>query len=51
MVNDEQTQTLPDDRAALERFARFFGFKSRDAFATVLVGHLRQCAAPIRQVV
>ncbi len=40
MVNDEQTQTLPDERAKLERFARFLGFANRDAFAEVLLGHL-----------
>ncbi|MGB8576944.1 MAG: bifunctional [glutamine synthetase] adenylyltransferase/[glutamine synthetase]-adenylyl-L-tyrosine phosphorylase [Pseudolabrys sp.] len=40
MVNDEQTQTLPAERADLERFARFFGFANRDAFAKVLLGHL-----------
>ncbi|MBV9347675.1 MAG: bifunctional [glutamine synthetase] adenylyltransferase/[glutamine synthetase]-adenylyl-L-tyrosine phosphorylase [Pseudolabrys sp.] len=40
MVHDEQTQTLPDDGPAMERFARFFGFKNRDAFAKALVGHL-----------
>jgi len=40
MVNDEQTQTLPDERAGLERFARFLGFKNRDAFAKILLGHL-----------
>ncbi len=40
MVNDEQTQTLPADRAGLERFARFLGFADRDAFATALLGHL-----------
>ncbi len=40
MVNDEQTQTLPAERAGLERFARFLGFADRDAFAAVLVGHL-----------
>jgi glutamate-ammonia-ligase adenylyltransferase len=40
MVNDEQTQTLPAEREALERFARFLGFASRDAFAKTLVGHL-----------
>jgi glutamate-ammonia-ligase adenylyltransferase len=41
MVNDEQTQVLPAARADLERFARFLGFADRDAFAAVLVGHLR----------
>ena len=40
MVNDEQTQTLPAERADLERFARFSGFGNRDAFAKVLLGHL-----------
>ncbi|MGC2823310.1 MAG: bifunctional [glutamine synthetase] adenylyltransferase/[glutamine synthetase]-adenylyl-L-tyrosine phosphorylase [Pseudolabrys sp.] len=40
MVNDEQTQTLPAERADLERFARFSGFANRDAFAKVLLGHL-----------
>ncbi len=40
MVNDEQTQTLPAERAELERFARFLGFANRDAFAKVLLGHL-----------
>ncbi len=40
MVNDEQTQTLPAERAELERFARFLGFKDRDSFAGVLFDHL-----------
>jgi [glutamine synthetase] adenylyltransferase / [glutamine synthetase]-adenylyl-L-tyrosine phosphorylase len=40
MVNDEQTQTLPAERAELERFARFLGFANRDAFAKVLLDHL-----------
>ena len=40
MVNDEQTQVLPAERAGLERFARFLGFSGRDAFARVLVDHL-----------
>jgi glutamate-ammonia-ligase adenylyltransferase len=40
MVNDEQTQTLPAEREALERFARFLGFADRDAFAKTLVEHL-----------
>ena len=42
MVNDEQTQSLPGDRAELERFARFLGFDDRDAFAAVLLGHLNK---------
>jgi [glutamine synthetase] adenylyltransferase / [glutamine synthetase]-adenylyl-L-tyrosine phosphorylase len=40
MVNDEQTQTLPADRAAMNHFARFMGFADRDAFARALLGHL-----------
>src|SRR3954451_5291838 len=42
MVADEQTHTLPDEREELERFARFLGFDSRDAFAAVLLDHLRK---------
>ena len=41
MRADEQTHSLPSDPAELEGFARFLGFASRDAFATVLLGHLR----------
>ncbi|MEA2988120.1 MAG: [glutamine synthetase] adenylyltransferase / [glutamine synthetase]-adenylyl-L-tyrosine, partial [Alphaproteobacteria bacterium] len=41
MVADEQTHTLPGDRAGLERFARFLGFADRDAFADTLLAHLR----------
>src|SRR5215813_3118361 len=41
MVADEQTHTLPADRDELERFARFAGFADRDAFAQVLLVHLR----------
>ena len=40
MVNDEQTQVLPGERAELERFARFLGYTNRDAFAKVLLAHL-----------
>jgi glutamate-ammonia-ligase adenylyltransferase len=42
MVADEQTHTLPEEREALERFARFLGFAGRDAFAAVLLEHLRK---------
>ncbi|MGE0750240.1 MAG: bifunctional [glutamine synthetase] adenylyltransferase/[glutamine synthetase]-adenylyl-L-tyrosine phosphorylase [Variibacter sp.] len=41
MIADEQTHTLPVDREAMERFARFAGFKNREAFAAVLLTHLR----------
>ena len=42
MVADEQTHTLPAEREELERFARFLGFADRDAFAAVLLEHLRK---------
>src|SRR5438045_411565 len=40
MLADEQTHTLPDTVEAVERFARFFGYTSRSAFANDLLGHL-----------
>jgi glutamate-ammonia-ligase adenylyltransferase len=40
MIADEQTHSLPDEPEAVERFANFFGYESRDAFATDLVRHL-----------
>jgi glutamate-ammonia-ligase adenylyltransferase len=40
MVADEQTHALPDSAEAVERFARFFGYHSRAAFAGDLLGHL-----------
>jgi glutamate-ammonia-ligase adenylyltransferase len=42
MINDEQTQSLPAERAELERFARFLGYADRDAFAKVLLDHLEK---------
>jgi glutamate-ammonia-ligase adenylyltransferase len=42
MIDDEQTQVLPAEREGVERFARFLGYDSRDAFAAVLVGHLEK---------
>ncbi len=42
MVADDQTHTLPADREGLERFARFAGYKDRDAFAEELLGHMRK---------
>jgi [glutamine synthetase] adenylyltransferase / [glutamine synthetase]-adenylyl-L-tyrosine phosphorylase len=41
MIADEQTHTLPADRDALEAFARFLGFASRDNFAAALLEQLR----------
>jgi [glutamine synthetase] adenylyltransferase / [glutamine synthetase]-adenylyl-L-tyrosine phosphorylase len=40
MVADEQTHVLPGDIDAVERFAGFFGYRSRAAFATDLLFHL-----------
>ena len=48
MMNDEQTQSLPSDRADLERFARFLGFKDRDDFAVVLLGRRERVAGDAR---
>jgi glutamate-ammonia-ligase adenylyltransferase len=42
MVADEQTHTLPEDAETMERFARFLGFSDRNAFALVLLGHLKR---------
>src|SRR5262249_14609222 len=38
---DHEPHPLPADRDGLERFARFAGFPDRDAFAQVLLVHLR----------
>ncbi len=40
MIADEQTHTLPEQAEAVERFAHFFGYDSREAFAKDLLGHL-----------
>ncbi|RTL51313.1 MAG: bifunctional [glutamine synthetase] adenylyltransferase/[glutamine synthetase]-adenylyl-L-tyrosine phosphorylase [Bradyrhizobiaceae bacterium] len=40
MVADEQTHTLPEQSDAVERFARFFGYDNRAAFAADLLTHL-----------
>jgi glutamate-ammonia-ligase adenylyltransferase len=40
MVADEQTHTLPAERDGVERFARFLGYASRDAFAAALLAQL-----------
>ena len=40
MMLDEQTHALPDDREAVERFARFFGYENRASFAADLLFHL-----------
>jgi len=41
MVADEQTHTLPSRRDELDHYARFLGYDNRDAFAQVLLKHLR----------
>ncbi len=41
MLRDEQTQRLPSDADALERFAQFSGFGSAAAFEAVLLDHAR----------
>src|ERR1700730_15401310 len=40
MIADEQTHALPDDSEAVARFAGFFGYDSRAAWARALLGHL-----------
>src|SRR5437868_9311181 len=40
MIADEQTHALPEDAEAMERFANFFGYENRAAFAKDLLGHL-----------
>jgi [glutamine synthetase] adenylyltransferase / [glutamine synthetase]-adenylyl-L-tyrosine phosphorylase len=42
MMADEQTHTLPATPEALDVFARFLGYPSRDEFADVLIEHLRK---------
>ncbi len=50
MVADDQTHTLPADRESMERFVRFAGYKSRDAFAEVLLGHMKNVQAAYSQL-
>ncbi|HUC51599.1 MAG TPA: bifunctional [glutamine synthetase] adenylyltransferase/[glutamine synthetase]-adenylyl-L-tyrosine phosphorylase [Xanthobacteraceae bacterium] len=42
MMADEQIHTLPAKPEALDVFARFFGCKSRDEFAAILLRHMRR---------
>jgi [glutamine synthetase] adenylyltransferase / [glutamine synthetase]-adenylyl-L-tyrosine phosphorylase len=42
MVRDEQTQRLPHEPDELERFARFAGFPTREAFEAALLHHARR---------
>src|SRR5882757_3590990 len=41
MIADEQTHSLPEEAEAVERFAHFFGYENREAFANDLLGHLK----------
>ncbi|VIO71775.1 bifunctional [glutamine synthetase] adenylyltransferase/[glutamine synthetase]-adenylyl-L-tyrosine phosphorylase [Bradyrhizobium ivorense] len=41
MIADEQTHALPEEPEAVERFAHFFGYASREAFAGDLLGQLK----------
>ena len=41
MVNDEQTQTLPDSAEGMEKLAVFMGYDDRESFANDLIRHLR----------
>lgn len=41
MLQDQQTQRLPTDKAALKLFARFCGYGGAAAFSTELLHHLR----------
>jgi len=45
MIADEQTHSLPEDAADVERFAFFFGYESRAAFADDLLTHLNRVQA------
>src|ERR1700756_5502960 len=40
MVADEQTHSIPEEVEAVERFAQFFGYESREAFAGDLLAQL-----------
>jgi len=44
MVDDKQTQTLPDDPAELDRFAAFLGYDDPKAFRGDLAHHLHTVA-------
>lgn len=42
MINDEQTQKLPDDQAAIASLAGFLGFERVEDFSDTLTRHLRR---------
>ncbi|MBR0694962.1 bifunctional [glutamine synthetase] adenylyltransferase/[glutamine synthetase]-adenylyl-L-tyrosine phosphorylase [Bradyrhizobium lablabi] len=41
MIADEQTHSLPEEAEAIERFANFFGYENREAFAKDLLAQLK----------
>jgi glutamate-ammonia-ligase adenylyltransferase len=45
MVDDAQTQRLPDDADALDRFAKFAGYADRAAFEAALLAQARRVQA------
>jgi len=45
MINDEQTQTLPDNENEFSRIATFMGFPSAEAFSDELLLHLNRTHA------
>jgi glutamate-ammonia-ligase adenylyltransferase len=42
MMADEQTHTLPEESADIDRYARFLGYAGRDVFAGVLLQYLNR---------
>jgi [glutamine synthetase] adenylyltransferase / [glutamine synthetase]-adenylyl-L-tyrosine phosphorylase len=42
MVNDEQTQTLPENMANMDKLAIFLGFDGHEPFVEILTGHLKR---------
>ncbi|SCA58062.1 Glutamate-ammonia-ligase adenylyltransferase [Candidatus Terasakiella magnetica] len=42
MTNDEQTHSIPEDEAAIERLAIFMGYKDSKAFETEFIAHLER---------
>ncbi|MGE4373593.1 MAG: bifunctional [glutamine synthetase] adenylyltransferase/[glutamine synthetase]-adenylyl-L-tyrosine phosphorylase [Xanthobacter sp.] len=42
MLADAQTHELPEGAEAIEAFARFMGYETRDSFAAALVAHMRR---------
>ena len=50
MVNDQQTQTLPDDDAGMRHVASFMGYADTDNFRDSLLQHLRTVEATYTSV-